>query len=226
MRIGMVIDLEKCLGCRSCVVACKQHNSQPPGNWWNRVFTPGSKYHLTAPDNVKTHFLPVSCQHCDNAPCEKACPVGATYRTDDGSILVDFERCIGCRICMAACPYGVRQFNWENPEKTHENVEYIESYTYGYPKEHRKDGRLVYMPLRFKGVVEKCTLCVQYRDVGLDPACVQGCPGNARFVGDLDDSSSNVSKMVRDMNGFTLLPEYGTKPNVYYLPAKRREVEQ
>lgn len=222
MRIGMVIDLEKCIGCRSCAVACKQHNAQPPGNWWNRVFTPGSGYHLTAPIAGMEYFLPVSCQHCDNAPCEKVCPVGATYYSEDRAVLIDFERCIGCRYCMAACPYGVRQFNWESPEKAHKKVEYLNNYSYGYPKKHYKDGRLVYTPLRPKGTAEKCTFCVQYRDAGQSPACVRACTGKARVIGDLDDPDSEVSRLIRDRGGFRLLPEKGTKPKVYYLLPKRK----
>ena len=224
MRRGMVIDLEKCIGCRSCVVACKQHNAQPAGTWWNRVVTPGSDFHAVPPVKGREYVLPIHCQHCQNAPCEKVCPVDATYRIEDGSILVDFERCIGCRYCMAACPYGVRQFNWEDPQKSMQRYEYQNGYTYGYPKDYRLNGRLVYTPRRFKGVVEKCNFCVHYLALGLEPACVRGCPGKARFVGDLDDPNSEVSKMIRDKNGFTLLPEKGTKPNVYYLPPKRKEV--
>ncbi len=224
MRRGMVIDLEKCIGCRSCVVACKQHNAQPAGNWWNRVVTPGSDHHLTPPEKGKLYFLPIHCQHCDNAPCEKVCPVSATYKHEDSTVLVDFERCIGCRYCMAACPYGVRQFNWEDPKKALQKYEFQKGYSYGYPKDFRLNGRLVYMPVRFKGVVEKCNFCVHYADKGLDPACVRACPGNARHVGELDDPDSEVSRMIRDKNGFTLLPEKGTRPNVYYLPPKRKEV--
>ena len=89
MKMGMVIDLEKCIGCRSCMVACKQHNAQPPETWWNRVFTPGSHRHLTPPAKGVEYFLPVHCQHCENAPCEKVCPVGATYRAEDAAILID-----------------------------------------------------------------------------------------------------------------------------------------
>ncbi|RJR43078.1 MAG: 4Fe-4S dicluster domain-containing protein [Deltaproteobacteria bacterium] len=224
MRRGMVIDLEKCIGCRSCVVACKQHNAQPAGTWWNRVVTPGSEFHAVPPVKGREYFLPVHCQHCQNAPCEKVCPVDATYRHTDGSILVDFERCIGCRYCMAACPYGVRQFNWEDPQKSMQDYGYLPGYTFGYPQDYRLNGRLVYTPVRPKGVVEKCNFCVHYLAQGLEPACVRGCPGKARFVGDLDDPDSEVSKMIRDKNGFTLLPEKGTKPSVYYLPPKRKEV--
>lgn len=224
MRRGMVIDLENCIGCRSCVVACKQHNAQPAGTWWNRVVTPGSDFHGVPPVKGREYFLPVHCQHCQNAPCEKVCPVDATYRHEDGSILVDFERCIGCRYCMAACPYGVRQFNWEDPQKSMEQYGYQPGYSFGFPREYRLNGRLVYTPRRFKGVVEKCNFCVHYLALGLDPACVRACPGKARFVGDLDDPNSEVSRMIRDKNGFTLLPEKGTRPNVFYLPPRRKEI--
>src|SRR3972149_6428469 len=148
MRRGWVIDLEKCIGCQSCVVACKQHNAQPQGTWWNRVLTPGSKINQVAPEKGKMYFLPVTCQHCKNPPCVKVCPVDATYSAEDGAVLIDFERCIGCRYCITACPYGVRQFNWEDPKKTLEREGYNENYAFGYPKEFRKDGRLVYMPVR------------------------------------------------------------------------------
>jgi molybdopterin-containing oxidoreductase family iron-sulfur binding subunit len=179
---------------------------------------------LTPPAKGVEYFLPVHCQHCENAPCEKVCPVGATYRAEDGAILIDYERCIGCRYCMSACPYGVRQFNWEDPEKAHQRSEYQEKYHYGYPEDHRHKGRLVYTPLRPKGIVEKCTFCAQYRDKGELPACVRGCPGKARFVGDLDDPLSEVSKMIKARDAFTLLPEKGTKPTVFYLPPKPKEV--
>jgi molybdopterin-containing oxidoreductase family iron-sulfur binding subunit len=220
----MVIDLEKCIGCRSCAVACKQHNGQPAGMWWNRVFTPGSEFHGVPPEKGRMFFLPVHCQHCQNAPCEKVCPVDATYRHADGSILVDFERCIGCRYCMAACPYGVRQFNWEDPSQAMQRYGYQPGYRYGYPRDYRLQGRLVYVPLRPKGVVEKCNFCVHYLALGLEPACVRACPGNARLVGDLDDPQSEISRLIRENNGFTLLPEKGTRPTVFYLPPRRKEV--
>ncbi len=225
MKIGMVIDLDKCIGCRSCAVACKQHNAQPPGNWWNRVFTPGSARHLSPPADAPASYLPVHCQHCVNSPCEKVCPVGATYR-QDSAVLIDFERCIGCRYCMAACPYGVRQFNWEAPASSHARQQTRPAgVRFGYPADHRKDGRLVYARQRPRGVVEKCTFCVQYRDRGMEPACVSACPGKARITGDLDDADSEVSRLIRDAGGFQLLAEKGTEPTVYYLPPRRKRKE-
>ncbi|MEL1136049.1 4Fe-4S dicluster domain-containing protein [Desulfitobacterium sp. THU1] len=225
MKLGMVIDLDKCIGCRTCAVACKAHNAQPPGTWWNRVFTPGSPYHQSAvgeEGNLQMNFLPVSCQMCDNAPCEKVCPVGATYTDERGVVLVDYERCIGCRYCIAACPYNVRQFNWEDPKEVKERAGYKEGYEYGYPAEARdKDGRLVYTPNRPVGVVEKCTFCFQYTSQGKDPACVQACPSRARIFGDLEDPDSEVSRLIRDRQAFRLKEDLGTQPKVYYLLASK-----
>ncbi|MHB1407796.1 MAG: 4Fe-4S dicluster domain-containing protein [Desulfitobacteriaceae bacterium] len=222
MRLGMVIDLDRCIGCRSCAVACKAHNAQPPGTWWNRVFTPGSEEHQVAVGSnghLQMNFLPVSCQMCDNAPCEKVCPAGATYTDERGVVLVDYERCIGCRYCIAACPYGVRQFNWEDPHQAKERVGYQEGYEYGYPADYRDpDGRLVYTPNRPLGVVEKCTFCVQYTSKGELPACVQACPAKARIFGDLDDPDSEVSRLVQERQAFRLKEELGTSPKVFYLP--------
>lgn len=156
---------------------------------------------------------------CENAPCEKVCPAGATYTDERGVVLVDFERCIGCRYCLSACPYGVRQFNWEDPKKSREKAGYMKGYIYGYPFEHRdKDGRLVYTPNRPKGVVEKCTFCVQYTSKGELPMCVQACPANARVFGALDDPDSEVSRLAKERKTERLLEELGTSPKVFYLP--------
>jgi molybdopterin-containing oxidoreductase family iron-sulfur binding subunit len=179
---------------------------------------------MIAPDLGGEYFLPVTCQHCKNAPCIKVCPVNATYRDkDDGTVLIDYDRCIGYRYCISACPYGVRQFNWEDPLKVHERSGYAKGYSYGYPRDFKHKGRLVYSPKRKKGTTEKCHFCTHYKAEGLDPACVRGCPGKARFVGDPDDPNSEVSRLIRDRNGFPLLPEKGTEPSCYYLPPRRKE---
>lgn len=119
MRYAMAIDLDRCIGCRTCAVICKDHNAEPRGIWWNRVFAPGAPEYGTSVivDGMpRMEFLPISCQHCENAPCQQVCPTGATYTDDTGTVLVDYEKCIGCRYCITACPYEVRQFNWSKPE--------------------------------------------------------------------------------------------------------------
>lgn len=221
MRYAMAIDLNRCIGCRTCAVVCKNHNAEPEGIWWNRVFATGAPNYATAVEvdgGMRSEFLPVSCQQCENAPCESACPTGATYTDENGVVLVDYDSCIGCRYCMTACPYNVRQFNWQRPE----GIAGIEgTYSYGYPFEVRQDGKLVYAPKRPEGVVEKCTFCVQYTSQGQDPACCTACPANARIFGDRDDPDSAFSRYVKDEDTFTLGDEYRTRPKVVYLPSKR-----
>ncbi len=229
---AMVIDLDRCTGCKTCVVACAMWHGLPPGLFWTRVTTMGPEGEY--PD-VDLFFMPTLCNHCDNPPCVKVCPVGASYKRDDGLVLIDYERCIGCRYCMAACPYGVRIFHWEDTErslsKALENVKsplrggkFAEpNYKYGFPTDHRDKGRLVYTRDSKKGIVTKCTFCVERIDRGERPICVEVCVGRARLFGDLDDPNSDVSKRLREKGGaYRSLEHLGTEPRVIYLPRNWR----
>jgi len=225
----MVVDTNRCVGCWTCAVACKEINNEPLGYWWNRILTTAPNQSTTAEppasDNIDVPwgiypnlvlaYLPVACQHCNDAPCVKVCPVQATFRRDDGTVLVDFNRCIGCRYCMAACPYGVRIFNWGDST-------YAPGGIVGYGKEYWTEDRLVFTPERPKGVVEKCTFCVERIDVGEEPFCCEACPLGARVFGDLNDPDSRVSQLVNVGGAEQLHPELGTDPNVYYLPVAKR----
>lgn len=204
-RYGMVLDTARCIGCMNCSVACKQENNLPKDVWWNRVLTEGGEDIDTPAGDFPNNtlgFLPVSCQHCDNPACVKVCPVGATYKDEKtGIVRQDYDKCIGCRMCMSACPYtGVRSFNWEEP-KYHIDV----------------PTGSVDAPVHQKHVVEKCTFCYQLVARGENPACMDLCIGRARYWGDLDDPESEVSKLVRERETMQLLPERGTNPSVYYL---------
>ena len=204
-RLGMVIDMKACIACASCAVACKVENNLPDEVWWNRVLTDGGENPDTPagvyPDLTMSNLV-VACQHCDNPACVKVCPVGATYKDPEtGVVRQDYDKCIGCRMCMSACPYtGVRSFNWEEPQ-------YHMDYAVG-----GKD-----VPVHQKHVVEKCTFCYHRISKGEEPACMHLCVGRARHWGDLDDPNSEVSQLIRDREYKQLLPERGTDPSVYYL---------
>lgn len=202
---GMVIDLNHCIGCHTCAVACKQANNIPEGIFWNNVRTVGGDAIDCAGgtfEHPELSWLPINCQHCENPACTKACPVGATYKDPQtGVVRQDYDRCIGCRMCIATCPYtGVRSFNWEEPR-------YAVDATLGDAE----------APKHQKHTVEKCTFCYQRTSQGLDPACMVLCPGRARYWGDFDDPDSKVSQLIESHNYKTLLPEKGTQPSVYYL---------
>ncbi|GAB6171373.1 4Fe-4S dicluster domain-containing protein [Paradesulfitobacterium aromaticivorans] len=202
-KYGMVIDLKRCIGCHTCEIACKLENDVPMGMYWNRILTEGGKYMDTPKGeypNVQRGYLPLACQHCENAPCVKVCPVAATYKSEDGRVLIDYERCIGCRYCMAACPYNVRVFNWQEPVR-------IPDFDYGSAD----------TPKRKRGIVEKCSFCEQRVNKGEQPFCVEVCPARARHFGDLNDPSSEVAQLVRSRKGEQLLEDKGTKPQVYFL---------
>jgi molybdopterin-containing oxidoreductase family iron-sulfur binding subunit len=204
-RYGMVIDTRRCIGCNACTVNCKMVNNVPEGNFWTRVLTDGGDMPDTPAGifpNVSMRYITLGCQHCSNPACVRACPVGATYKDPEtGVVRQDYDRCIGCRNCMAACPYtGVRSFNWQEPA-------YALDFATGDAE----------APKHQKHVVEKCIFCYQRLAQGGTPACMELCPARARHFGDLDDPQSEVSQLLEQREWMQLLPEMGTEPNVYYL---------
>ena len=200
--MGMVISLKRCIGCHTCSNACKMSNNVPMGMLWTRTLTEGCDIldgAVGTYPNLSRTYLPIACQHCENPACLKVCPTGATYKDALGRVEIDYDKCIGCRMCMAACPYNARVFNWEEPVRDPD-------FSYG-----DKD-----VPVRSKGVAEKCTMCKERTDRGDEPMCVVCCPTRARTFGDLDDPGSEISKLVREKGAYNLLPEQGTRPQVYY----------
>ena len=201
-KLGIAIDLERCIGCHTCANGCRIQNGLPTGIAWNRVLTEGCDKIDDAVGeypNLSRTYLPVACQHCENPACLRVCPTGATYKDETGRVLIDYDKCIGCRMCMAACPYNARSFNWEEPKRPVD-------FRYG-------DARV---PVRPRGVAEKCTLCKERTDDGDEPMCVKCCPTKARVFGDLNDPNSEISKRIKEKSAYTLLPEQGTKPQVHY----------
>lgn len=204
----MVIDLSKCIGCDYCVWACQATNDTREDMRWNIRITDrtpqGKEFHVTRP-----------CLHCHHAPCVHVCPVGATYNRPDGLVVMDYDKCIGCRYCQTACPYGARSFNWE--ERTDENPFAPE---WGTAEVERRP----------RGVVEKCTFCIHRIDAGLSkglmpgvdeaatPACVNVCPVTARYFGNLNDPNSKVSQIIASQPTLRLREDLGTDPSVYYIP--------
>lgn len=148
-KLGMVIDLSRCVGCHTCANACKMSNNVPMGMLWNRVLTDGEDVldgaQGTYPDLTR-RYVPLACQHCENPACMKVCPTGATHKDEKGRVEIDYDKCIGCRFCMAACPYNARVFNWSEPD-------HDPDFQTGF-----KD-----VPVRPRGVMEKCTLCKEHR---------------------------------------------------------------
>jgi dimethyl sulfoxide reductase iron-sulfur subunit len=212
-RLGIVIDLDRCVGCWTCATVCKAENNIGLGNWWNRILNVEGD-HVGTPGTVagqpQMTNLPLQCMHCENPPCVKSCPVGATWKRDDGIVMQDPDKCIGCRTCMAACPYHVKVFNWREPDTLID----LDGEHLGY----------FAVAQRPRHVAEKCTLCVERVDAGLLPACVAACPANVRTFGDLNDPGSEVSRLIRERHGFQLKPEFGTDPNIWYLPPRAKRV--
>jgi Fe-S-cluster-containing dehydrogenase component len=199
MRRGMVIDLRRCIGCYGCQLACKAEKGTPPGVFFARVL----KHEEGQFPTVRQLFLPVLCNHCEEAPCIDACPTGASFKWEDGIVDIDPDKCVGCRSCMMACPYSNRYYN-DNPQ--HYFAQGATAYEQVRGARHQTD------------VVMKCDFCRDRVRAGRDPACVANCPTVARHFGDLDDPTSEVSRLIKERSGFPLHPEAGTKPSVYYLP--------
>ena len=221
---GMVIDADRCTGCQACVVACQSENNIPindeglfnqqRANQWIRI----ERYWEGEYPDVKARFIPVLCQHCDDAPCEPVCPVYATYHNPEGLNVQVYNRCIGTRFCANNCPYQVRFFNFWEPE---------------WP-ETLKNQLNPDVTVRSRGIMEKCTFCIQRirragqaddglrdGDRGLNPACVNACPTGTLTFGDLNDPDSEVARKtdaeLHGGRGYHMLEEFGTHPSVVYL---------
>ena len=221
-RWVLVVNLDRCTGCQACVVACHAENNVPVvgerqaayGRWMHWIII--QRYWEGEYPNVKARFMPVMCQQCTEAPCEPVCPVFATYHNAEGLNAQIYNRCIGTRYCGIACPYKARTFNWFEPEIPEPLTEQL-----------NPD-----VTVRTRGIMEKCTFCVQrirraeidsqaegrkLADGEIQPACVQTCPTSALVFGDLGDPDSRASQLARSHRSFRLLPELGTGPGVIYL---------
>ncbi|MCK5105822.1 MAG: 4Fe-4S dicluster domain-containing protein, partial [Cyclobacteriaceae bacterium] len=234
---SLSIDLNACIGCGTCIVACQAENNIPVIGkeevrkrrimHWIRI----DRYYSDSIENPQVYHQPIMCQHCDNAPCENVCPVAATMHSDDGLNHMTYNRCIGTRYCMNNCPYKVRRFNW-----------------YAYSKNNEFDfnmnsdlGRMVLNPdvvVRSRGVAEKCSLCVQriqemkvkaklenrlLEDDEIKPACLQSCPADAIVFGNRNDENSVISKKFADKRNYHLLEEIHSLPSVGYLVKVRNK---
>ena len=211
----MVIDQSKCIGCGYCTLACQAHNDINPDIQWTRVEPAGQV-------DGKDVFLPRPCMQCTKAPCVDVCPVKASYYRADGIVMMDYDRCIGCRYCEVACPYQARSFNWKAFDGPNPAVP-----DWGQPEVARRP----------RGVVEKCAFCYQRIDRGLalglepgvdadaSPACVTVCPTGARLFGDVNDPDSNVSKALKTHATYRLREALGTEPRVYYIAADAASME-
>jgi len=210
-RWAMVIDIKKCLqneNCTACIDACHQiHNVPDFGNrkdeikWiWKEPFEkalPEQESHYIT-EELKEKPIIVMCNHCDDPACVRVCPTQSTWKREDGIVMMDMHRCIGCRYCMAACPYGSRSFNWRDPRP------FIDKPNPDYPT-------------RTRGVVEKCNFCAERLAVGLPPACVEACPEKALTFGDLENPESEIRKVLQDSFAIRRKPGLGTNPQIYYI---------
>lgn len=216
---GYGLDLSRCIGCRRCVYACVRENNQsrdPQIHWitvlrfkkgekWVSDLEASEKYYNPEKVPEEGHFyMPVQCQQCENPPCVKVCPTQATWKDPDGIVVIDYNWCIGCRYCMAACPYGARRFNWGKPNIAQKELNTDTHYLGNRP--------------RYKGVVEKCTFCIQRtrENPGRYPACVEICPVGARKFGNLLDPDSEIRYIIENKRVFRLKEDLNTYPKFYY----------
>jgi Fe-S-cluster-containing dehydrogenase component len=213
------LDLSRCIGCRRCVYACVKENNQSRRNpqvHWIKVLEmdksrgvdlvhANAYYEADLVPRPGHFYMPVQCHQCRHPPCTKVCPVGATWKEPDGIVVVDYDWCIGCRCCMAACPYGARKFNWAEPELPKEEMN---------PNTHYLGNRP-----RMKGVVEKCTFCIQRVRKGRYPACVEICPVGARKFGNLLDETSEIRRVMETKRVFVFKEDLATEPQFYYFYA-------
>ncbi|HPJ38195.1 MAG TPA: 4Fe-4S dicluster domain-containing protein [Spirochaetota bacterium] len=212
-RWAMLIDMKKCAGkpdCTDCIFACNKGHNVPEIadirreiKWiwkadFESVFPENTNEYTDA--SVRSQNVIVACNHCENPPCVRVCPVGATWKRADGIVMMDHHRCIGCRYCMAACPYGSRSFNWKDPRR-------ILS---------RNDINAEY-PVRTKGVVEKCNFCAERIDTGKQPLCVEACTERAILFGNIADSGSEIRRALKGKHVLRRKAELGTNPEIYYL---------
>ena len=209
-RFVMVVDLALCKNARKCISACQKWHYRPEETEWLSVKL------MKDSEKAAPYWFPKQCFHCDNPPCVKVCPVDATFKRQDGLVLIDNDRCIGCKFCMAACPYSTRVFNWDEPEMPIDirNLQY--SAETGLPAK--------------VGTVEKCDFCPDRAREGLLPPCVEACPNGVFYFGDEnEDTVTNgsetvsFSQLIKDRAAYRFLEELGTKPRVYYLPPKDRQ---
>ncbi len=224
MNYGMVIDQQKCVGCSACVFACKAENHTPAQiNWCDPIIVQEGTY-----PNVRFEYISTLCNHCGDAPCVRSCPTQAMHKSEWGLTLHEPERCIGCKACMINCPYGVISFNWNRPHQSWQRDHPIAQGSFsgasmlaatgGVGSPHSNPESANHYPsLRWRGTVEKCTFCVHRLEAGLNPACVDACPSQARTVGDLDDPNSVVSRLIERFNGQPLRPQLGLRPKIFYV---------
>jgi molybdopterin-containing oxidoreductase family iron-sulfur binding subunit len=224
VNFGMAIDLGLCIGCRRCSYACKRENSVPDsisppyimlmevdpitlrrGGSILDEHENGMKNRLMYTKLRKDkEYMPLQCNHCEAPPCAKVCPTTATYKDEDGIVMIDYNKCIGCRYCMVACPYNARRFNWAEPKVAAEDINPL-------------------VPLRYHGVVEKCTFCVHRTRRGRTTRCVEACPNKARVFGDLNDPESKISKLLENEKSFRLKESLNTEPQIWYLTETKKK---